>query len=286
MGTIVGAGLLSHVPTLFMSEAERRELNEGEDTSLFAGIHQVRTERLDPLEADTIVVIDTHWFTTVEHVVASHQRRAGLYTSEELPRGVSNLAYDIEGDPELAQAWEAAAVDVDDTWVTAIDDPRLPIHYPTLSVDRFLRTDQRLVTASVCQTADTQDYLLFGRLLAEAIEAVDRRVVVVASGGLSHRFWPLREFRDHEASDPDKHLRTPEAAAADRFAIDRLLHGDHRAVVDFVPEYLPHGPEGRLGHYLTMLGALGGPSCTLAGTQFGNYEAVSGTGQVHIWFDC
>jgi len=34
-----------------------------------------------------------------------------------------------------------------------------------------------------------------------------------------------------------------------------------------------------------MLGALGGRDCTVTGTQFGEYEAVAGTGQAHIWFD-
>ena len=83
-------------------------------------------------------------------------------------------------------------------------------------------------------------------------------VVVLASGGLSHRFWPLRQFRDHEAADPDLHIRTPEAAAADRHVIDRLLHGDHAAVLDFVPEFRSHASQGFFGHYLSMLGAIGG----------------------------
>ena len=56
-------------------------------------------------------------------------------------------------------------------------------------------------------------------------------------------------------------------------------------MLDFVPEFGQHAPEGYFGHYLTMIGALGGAECTLTGTQFGEYEAVAGTGQTHIWFD-
>ena len=102
---------------------------------------------------------------------------------------------------------------------------------------------------------------------------------------MSHRFWPLRQFRDHEAADPDLHLRTPEALAADRQVIAALLAGDHAAVIGGMDDYREHGPEGRFGHYLTMVGALGGEECTATGTQFGEYESVSGTGQAHIWFD-
>ncbi len=285
MGSIVGAALVSHVPTLVLPEDVRREMNHGDDTTLFAGLHDLRATKLAPLEADTVVVIDTHWFTTIEHIVASHDRREGRYTSDELPRGMRQVPYDMTGDRELAEAWATAADGRDDTWVTAIDDPYLPVHYPTLNLLPFLQGDERWVSAGLCQTADHLDFLLFGRLLAEAIAGLDRRVVILASGGLSHRFWPLREFRQHEAADPDLHVRTPEAAAADRHVISMLLAGDHAGVIDFYPEFRAHAPEGRFGHYLTMLGALGGTDCTLAGEQFGRYEAVAGTGQTHIWFD-
>jgi aromatic ring-opening dioxygenase catalytic subunit (LigB family) len=285
MGEIVGAAFVSHVPPLVMPEAERRELNHGEDTTLFQGLHDLRAEKLGPVNADTVVVIDTHWFTTIEHIVASHEHRQGLYTSEELPRGMCQMPYDFPGDPELAQAWEATATDRDDTWITAIDDPYLPVHYPTLNLLPFLQGEERWVSAGVCQTATIEDFLLFGSLLAEAVAAVDRRVVVLASGGLSHRFWPLREFRDHEAADPDLHLVTPGAADADRQVIAHMLSGEHAKILDGMDDYGRFAPEGYFGHYLTMAGALGGRDFTASGTQFGAYEAVAGTGQAHIWFD-
>ena len=285
MGEIVGAAFVSHVPPLVLPEEIRRELNDGEDTTLFAGLHQLREDKLAPLQADTVVVIDTHWFTTIEHIVASHDRRQGLYTSEELPRGMSQMPYDFPGDPELAAAWESAAEGVDDTWITAIDDPYLPVHYPTTNLLPFLQGDEKWVSAGVCQTADEHDFMLFGRLLARAVAQIDRRVVILASGGLSHKFWSLREFRDHEASNPDLHLSSPEAAAADRNVIAKMLSGDHAGILDFLPEFRHHAPEGFFGHYLTMIGALGGRECTVTGTQFGEYEAVAGTGQAHIWFD-
>ncbi len=285
MGEIVGAALVSHVPPLVLPEEDRRELNHGEDTTLFQGLHDLRAEKLAPLAVDTVIVIDTHWFTTVEHIVASHHRRSGTYTSEELPRGMNQMTYDMPGDPELAHVWAATAEGREDTWITPIDDPHLPVHYPTINLLPFLQGEEKWVSSGVCQAGTPADFLLYGSLLAEAVENIDRRIVVLASGGLSHRFWPLRELRAHEAADPDLHIRTPEACAADRRVIDMLLRGDHAGVLDFVPEFSQHAPEGYFGHYLTMLGALGGRDCTAAGTQFGEYESVAGTGQAHIWFD-
>ena len=285
MGEIVGAALVSHVPPLVLPEEIRRELNGGEDTTLFQGLHDMRAEKLGPLNADTVVVIDTHWFTTIEHIVASHEHRSGTYTSEELPRGMKQMPYEMAGDPELAHAWEAEATGRSDTWITAIDDAYLPVHYPTINLLGFLQGDERWMSAGVCQTGEPDDFLLFGKLLADAVAKTDRRVVVLASGGLSHRFWPLREFRGHEGADPDLHLRTPEAAAADRKVLGHMLAGEHAAILDFLPEFATHAPEGYFGHYLTMLGALGGSECALTGMQFGEYEAAAGTGQAHVWFD-
>src|SRR6187200_1880912 len=101
-GEVVGAALVAHVPTIVLPEATRRELNDGHEISLVPGLHRMKAEQLDALRPDTIVVFDAHWHTTVEFVVAAHARRAGLYTSEELPRGMCRMPYDFPGDPELA----------------------------------------------------------------------------------------------------------------------------------------------------------------------------------------
>jgi aromatic ring-opening dioxygenase catalytic subunit (LigB family) len=272
------------VPPIAMPIEDRKEMNNGVDTSLVAGLEQLRAECLDEVRADTIVVFDTHWFTTVEHIVAAHDRRFGLYTSEELPRGMNQIPYDISGDPELATTLAALADHRDDTWITASDDPYLPIHYPTINLLPYLQRDEQWVSIGVCQTAQPDDFLLLGELLAVAADQLDRRIVLLASGGLSHRFWPLKQFRDHESADLGN-IRTQDARAADEQVIGWMKEGNHAAVLDFVPEFAQHAPEGFFGHYLMMVGALGGPSCTARGRQFGEYESVAGTGQVHMWFD-
>ena len=84
MGEVVGAGLIAHVPTIVLPEEIRRELNNGEDTTLVAGLQQLREEVFETLDYDTVVVLDSHWATTVEFVVTAQERRKGLFTSEEL----------------------------------------------------------------------------------------------------------------------------------------------------------------------------------------------------------
>lgn len=286
MGEVVGAGLLAHVPTIVLPEEVRRELNNGEDTTLVSGLHQLRREVFDSLEHDTVVVLDSHWATTVEFVVTAHDRRSGLFTSEELPRGMSRRPYDFPGDPELAHLI-ASKGPQHSTWITAIDDHSLPIFYATTNLWEFLGQglpDKRWISIGVCQTADTEDALRVGRALGEAIRESDRRVVLIASGALSHTFWPLRQLRDREAAGHE-HIYSPEALAADLERIEWFRAGDHRRVLDTMPDFLRFRPEAKFMHYLMMIGALGEGACTARARQFGEYENSIGTGQVHLWFD-
>ena len=262
----------------------RLALNEGREISLVPGLERLRREVLDPLRPETYVVFDTHWFTTVEFVVSAHERRRGHYTSEELPRGMHGLPYDLAGDPALARSIAEAVRERAGVACIAIDDPHLPIHYPTLNLAHYLNRGERWISVSVCQTARDEDFLAVGAALGRAIEASGARTVLLASGGMSHRFWPLAELDRHEASDP-VHIRTPEARAADLERLDWWAKGNHAAVIDSMDEYRVHGPEGRFGHYLMMVSALGGRECTAVGKRFSNYENAAGTGQVHVWFE-
>ena len=84
MGEIVAAGLLSHVPTIMLPKETRLELNDGREISIVTGLERLRKEKFETLDYDTVIVLDSHWFTTVEFVVTSQNRRAGLFTAEEL----------------------------------------------------------------------------------------------------------------------------------------------------------------------------------------------------------
>lgn len=283
MGEIVGAGLLSHAPTIMFDEATRRELNEGKEISLVPGLVRLRNEVLDRLQADSLVIIDSHWFSTVEHILSAHIRRSGVFTSSELPRGMAQIPYDYPGDPELAHLAATLGEELG-TPTHASEDDFLPVYYATINLLHYLRQDEKVVSVSVVQTGETDDFMTMGAAIGEAISRLDRRAVVIASGGMSHSFWPLKQLPKHEASDP-VHIVTPEARAADEERISWMRAGDHARIVDTMEAYFDHAPEGNFGHYLMMLGAIGGRDCTAPGELFSDYENATGTGQVHVWFD-
>jgi 3,4-dihydroxyphenylacetate 2,3-dioxygenase len=286
VGEVVGAGLIAHVPTIMLPEDVRLELNEGKEISLVPGLRRLRAEVFEVLDYDTVLVLDSHWHTTVEFVVAAHAERAGLFTSDELPRGMRRIPYDWRGDPDLALAI-ASQADSHGTWITPIDDPCLPVHYATVNLWTYLGRglDRRWLSVSnTAYTGDTEDFLRAGRAIGAAIAATDRKVLLIASGALSHTFWPLRELRAHEASDPT-HIRTTQARAADAERIGWLLAGDHGRVIDTMGEFLAVRPEAKFAHYLMMVAALGGGTVTAPGRAFSDYENSIGTGQMHLWFD-
>ena len=283
MGEIVGAGLISHAPTIMFDEATRLEINEGMEISLVPGLNRLRTEVFDRLQPDTIVIVDSHWFSTVEHLISAHARRHGIFTSSELPRGMAQIPYDYPGDPELARLLATLGSELG-TPTHASEDDYLPIYYATINLIHYLREEEKVVSVSVVQTGETDDFMTMGEAIGEAVSRLDRRVVVLASGGMSHTFWPLKEISKHEASDP-VHIITPAARAADEERLAMMRAGDHARVVDTMDDYFEYAPEGRFGHYLMMLGAIGGRNCVAPGEMFSDYENATGTGQVHVWFE-
>lgn len=286
MGEFVAAGFLSHVPTIMLPLETRKELNEGKEISLVPSLQKLRKDRFETLDYDTVIVLDSHWFTTVEFVVTAQSRRAGLFTAEELPRGMCRIPYDWIGDPELANAI-AAEGEGKGTWITAIDDPYLPLYYPSVNLWTYLGKgldDKAWMSLSVAQTGDMEDFLRVGRAIGAAVAKTDRKVIIIASGSLSHTFYPLRQLRDHEASDPS-HIFTPEARAADEQRLQWFAEGRHDLVLDTMNEFMPYRPEGKFAHYLMMAGALGERDFSAPGVQISDYENSMGTSQVHVWFD-
>jgi aromatic ring-opening dioxygenase catalytic subunit (LigB family) len=195
------------------------------------------------------------------------------------------IPYDWRGDPELAWAMDEFSSG-HSTWVTAIDDQYLPVFYATVNLWKYLGEglDKRWISVSVAQTGVTEDFLRAGRALGQAIEASDRKVMLIASGAMSHTFWKLRELRDHEAADLSS-IRTPEARAADEERIEWLKEGNHAKVLETMDDFLRYRPESMFAHYLMMLGAIGEERCTAPARQYGEYENSIGTGQVHLWCD-
>jgi 3,4-dihydroxyphenylacetate 2,3-dioxygenase len=281
MGQIVSAAVVCHAPGIMLPKPIREQMGGGADTSMVEGLAAVR-RAIEDARADTLVIFDTHWITTVEHVVAGAAHFQGTYTSDELPSVIADHAYDYPGAAELAAMVERVARERRVRVVNAMS-PHLAQHYPTLNLVHHLRSNQRVLSVGVCQSAQPDNFLDMGAVIGEAIARTDVRAVLLASGGLSHAFWPLDEIPRHRGWSAD-HVRSREARAMDERILALWRAGEHRAVIDLYADYRAYQPEGLFGHYLMAIGAIGGRDCRARGTQMSDYESALGTGQVHMWF--
>jgi 3,4-dihydroxyphenylacetate 2,3-dioxygenase len=283
MGEIVAAAIFGHQPAIMAPEAVRKAMGGGRDTTLVTSIPELR-RRLDAARPDTFVVVDTHWFTTIEHVAAGAARFQGIYTSEELPALIADYKYEYAGAPALAESLASVTRERRIRFLNTTN-PHLSTHYPTLNVLHYLHHGEAVLSIGTCQTAEPHNFLDFGAALGEAVRRTPGiRVALIGSGGMSHTFWPFDTILEHATFRPE-HVIRPEARAFDERILALWRAGDHAAVLDAMPEYRQHRPEGFFAHYLTLVGAIGGRACAARGTPLSEYENAVGTGQVHVWFD-
>jgi 3,4-dihydroxyphenylacetate 2,3-dioxygenase len=286
MGEVAAAIFTTHVPRLTIRDPAARKAYMGRNVSTFYdAMDQLARERLRELPFDTFVLFDSHWFTTLDYVINAHPRLSGIYTSEELPEMLHEMPYDYAGDPELALAIEQAARERV-MHALASAHRNLPIHYPTLTVMAYFNPEKsrQVLSIGVCQTASVENDLNFGGAVADAVHASGRRVVLVASGGLSHKFWDYDHAREHASASPED-ISSSANRAWDERIMDWFRAGRHDEVIRHAQEFRAQcSPEGRFSHYLMMAGAMGGGHWNWRGEQFGRYEAALGTGQAIFFF--
>ncbi len=283
MGQIVAAALASHHPGVMAPEEIRVSLGDGRDTTLVEGFHRMR-QALDAANPDTLVILDTHWFTTLNHLVTGAEHYQGLYTSEELPQLLSDVPYDYPGAPELASAVEEVGRERGVPTI-AVRSTAIAQHYPTLNLMHYLRKGERVMSTGMCQHALMEQSLEFGEVLGEAIRRTDCRAALLAARALSHAFPPLGTVPQSPRAWDPANISSAENRALDARVIDLLERGDHASVLELWPELLNAKIEGFGGHYLQMIGALGGREFRGKGTPLSEYECALGTGNIHMWFD-
>jgi 3,4-dihydroxyphenylacetate 2,3-dioxygenase len=283
MGQIVGAAIVSHHPGLVQPKEIRVQRGNGRDSDLVEGFERVRA-KIDEVKPDTFVLFDTHWLTTSLHLVAGAAHYKGTYTSDELPFSMTRFPYDHAGAPALAAEVETVAQEKKVAARNVVEET-LPVHYPTLNVIHYLGRGEKVLSVGTCQTARLKHFLQMGEVVGEAIRRSDARVVLLASGAMSHKFYDL----DHVPPNPrvwhPDNVSEPENRALDMEVLELWKRGRHDTVLDRFPELEAAKYEGRGAHYAQMMGALGGRDCRARGTQLSEYENAAGTGNVHVWFD-
>ena len=286
-GQIVGAALVSHHPGLMQCEEFRVLQGAGADSDLIAGYARLR-EKIAAAAPEVVVIFDSHWFTTGYHLVDGAANYRGNYVSDEMPWYLHGVHYDYRGHPELALLIEAVSRE-QGGYNRVINHPELGKQYATINLVKHLRFEisrTPVVTISSCQNCDWLHFLKSGEAIGEAIRRSGLRVLLLASGALSHKFNAIDWKPNHPRIFHESNVSRPENIESDKQVIELFQQGRHDTVLDrWNDEYRKLPWEAFGAHYLQMLGALGGSQCRAKGTPLSAYENARGTGNIHVWFD-
>jgi hypothetical protein len=178
---------------------------------------------------DVVMIFDSHWFTTGYHLVDGGERYTGTYISDEMPWYLHGVPYDYRGHPQLALQIEAVSRERGG-YNRVIAHPDLGRQYATINLVKQLRLEQAklpVVTASSCQNCDWRHFLRSGEAIGEAIQRSGLRVVLLASGALSHKFNNIDWKPKIRASSTRATSRDPRTSRATRARSNCMRQGRH-----------------------------------------------------------
>lgn len=281
MGEIVLAAKVTHVPTMLMSEQPGPI--EGKRQPAIEGHYEI-ARRAKALGADTVVVCDTHWVINAGFHINANSRFEGLFTSNEFPQFIQDLPYAYDGNPELGDAIAKAASDKGVHTLSHHLDS-LELEYGTLVPMRFMSRQHEMKVVSIaawCTVHDHSESRLIGEAIREAVEASDSKVLLVASGSLSHKIWPNK---DYAANNGTFTISSEFNRQVDLHVLDMWQRGDHAAFLKMLPEYANHCcGEGSMHDTSMLYGALGWDSYAQKCEVVTEYFPSSGTGQTNVIF--
>jgi 3,4-dihydroxyphenylacetate 2,3-dioxygenase len=277
MGKLALAAKITHVPSMYLSELPGPR--QGTRADAIEG-HREIGRRCRELGVDTIVVFDTHWLVNANYHINCAPHFKGLYTSNELPHFISNMAFEFPGNPALgrllAQVCNEHGVETLAHHATTLNP-----EYGTLVPMRYMNADQHFKAISVsalCTVHYLNDSARLGWAIRRAIEDhYDGTVALLASGSLSHRF-----AQNGLAPEYAFKIWSPLLEQMDREVIRLWQAGQWATFCEMLPEYAVKGHgEGFMHDTAMLLGALGWSEYTGCAEIITPYFGASGTGQIN-----
>ncbi len=231
-----------------------------------------------------MVICDTHWVINAGFHINANERFEGLFTSNEFPQFIQDLPYSYRGNPELGDAIAKVASDKGvHTLCHHLDS--LELEYGTLVPMRFMSREHDMKVVSVAAWAtvhDHQESRVIGEAIREAIEASDEKVLLVASGSLSHKIWANK---DYAANNGTFTISSEFNRQMDLHVLEMWKNGDHATFLKMLGDYAEYCcGEGSMHDTSMLYGALGWDTYDGKCEVVTEYFPSSGTGQTNVIF--
>ncbi|GKY86718.1 3,4-dihydroxyphenylacetate 2,3-dioxygenase [Sinisalibacter aestuarii] len=281
MGEIVLAAKMTHVPTLQMSEQDGPI--KGKRQAAIDG-HLEIARRAKALGADTVVICDTHWLVNAGFHINANSRFEGLLTSSEFPQFIRDMPYSHEGNPGLGDAIAEKATEMG-VYTLSHRLDSLDLEYGTLVPMAFMSREHKMKVVSVaafCTVHDHDESKVLGEAIRAAVEASDSKVLLVASGSLSHKIWSNKEYAPNNGTFT---ISSEFNRQVDLMVLEMWQRGDHATFLKMLGDYAVHcSGEGSMHDTAMLYGALGWDRYTGKCEVVTEYFPSSGTGQVNVIF--
>jgi len=281
MGEIVLAAKITHVPTMLLSE-QPGELY-GCRQQAIEGHHEIG-RRAREAGADTVVILDTHWLVNAGYHINANNHFKGKFTSHEFPHFIQNLEYEFDGNPELGDAIAAKAMEKD-VFTLSHQVETLDLEYGTIVPLRYITPESDLKVVSIagwCTVHSLESSRKLGEAIAEAIKESDSKVMLLASGSLSHKIWAND---DYKANNGTFTISSEFNRQMDLRVLELWEKGEIATFLKMLPEYAQYcSGEGGMHDTAMLFGALGWDQYEGKGELIGEYFPSSGTGQANVVF--
>jgi len=281
MGEIVLAAKVTHVPTMLMSEKPGRVF--GTRQQAIDG-HREIARRAKALGADTIVICDTHWVVNAGYHINANDHFEGVFTSNEFPQFISDMPFKFEGNPGLGDLIAEKARDKG-VYTLSHHIDSLELEYGTLVPMHFMSREGDFKVVSIaawCTVHSHESSRKLGEAIREAVEASDSKVLLVASGSLSHKIWAND---DYEANNGTFTISSEFNRQVDLRVLELWQKGEIATFLKMLTDYANFCcGEGSMHDTAMLFGALGWDKYAGKGELIGQYFPSSGTGQANVVF--
>ncbi|MBH1941912.1 AmmeMemoRadiSam system protein A [Mobilitalea sibirica] len=256
--SLLGAFIVPHPPLIIP------EVGKGEEKMVSKTIesyHKV-AKQIAELKPDTIILTTPHSIMYSDYFHIS----PGQGAKGDMKRfGAGNVKFQVAYDELFVEALEAAAEREGIEAGTLGEKDRALDHgtmVPLYFINRYLK-DYKLVRIGLSGLSVTDHYRL-GRCITATAEKLDRKIVFVASGDLSHK---LKEDGPYGIA--------PEGAQFDREVTEAMKQGDFLKFMEFTPDFCEAAAECGLRSFIIMAGALNSKAVK---AKFMSYEGTFGVG--------
>lgn len=256
--SLLQAFIVAHPPLIIP------EVGKGDEIKISKTIESYKqiARTIGELKPDTIVITTPHSIMYSDYLHISPGTKA---KGDFRKFGAKEVSFDVEYDEELTELIERFAEQKGvEAGTLGEKDPSLdhgtmvPLYY----IDQYLK-DYKIVRIGISGISVLDHYRL-GKAVNEAADKLERRVVFVASGDLSHKL-----------NDDGPYGYLPEGPKFDKEIVEIMKKAEFLKLLEFSPDFCELAGECGLRSFVIMAGALDAKSIE---TDFLSYEGTFGVG--------